>query len=228
MKKNLFLLLVSIIVSSCGGESETLTPENRAPSKPSLIAPTNNLLCIDNEVQFDWNAATDPDGNTISYQIQIAKDNQFSQIVYDLKTASTTTSQSLDKGVDYYWRIKAIDSENASSDYSSTYQFYTEGEGETNHLPFTTLLIKPEMNAVVQTITVALEWNANDIDIADNLTFDIYFGTSNPPTVKVSENQSSKSFEVDLSSSNNYYWKVDVKDNNGGITKGQVWTFKTD
>ena len=35
---------------------------------PTQSAPTNNLLCIDNAVQFQWNASTDPDGDGITYR----------------------------------------------------------------------------------------------------------------------------------------------------------------
>ena len=62
----------------------------------------------------------------------------------------------------------------------------------------------------------------------DPLTFDIYFDTANPPTTKVSENQSATTISVDLNSSTDYYWKIVVKDDKDGITIGQVWGFKTD
>ena len=28
--------------------------------------------------------------------------------------------------------------------------------------------------------------------------------------------------------STNYFWKIDIKDNHGGQTDGQIWNFKTD
>jgi len=218
---------------SCGGgggdnPTPPPTPENKTPTTPTLTTPTNGELCIDNSVNFQWNNSTDPDGDAINYQIQVAKDNQFSQITHTLSGNSTSTSISLDKGVAYYWRVKATDSKNASSDYSSVFNLYTEGEGEINHLPFAPELIKPELNEIVQTTTATLEWAASDVDTNDNLTFDVFFDSVNPPTTKTGDNQTTKTLNVDVVASSNYYWKVVVKDNNGGETIGQVWNFKTD
>lgn len=135
MKKFLYTIVLSVLIWSCGGggsddPSPTTTPTmNKAPSTPIQSAPTNNQLCIDYVVTFQWNAATDPEGDTITYELQIATDNQFSQNLQTRNSASTSTLVSLEKGVAYYWRLKAKDNKNASSGYSSTYSFYTEEIG---------------------------------------------------------------------------------------------------
>ncbi|MBL4939269.1 MAG: hypothetical protein JKY16_03165 [Lutibacter sp.] len=179
-------------------------------------------------VDFQWNNSTDPDGDVITYQIQVSKDNQFNQIAQTLLGSQTNQSISLEKGVAYYWSVKAIDRKSASSSYSSVFNFYTEGTGETNHIPFSPELIQPALNSVLQTATATLSWNASDVDTSDALTFDVYFGTANLPTEIIGNNQTSKTLNVNLVSSTNYYLKVVVKDNNGGETIGQVWNFKTD
>ena len=61
----------------------------------------------------------------------------------------------------------------------------------------------------------------------DALTFDVYFGTDNPPTTMVSENQSEITFDVNTVTTTTYYWKIVVKDDKGGQTNGQVWSFYT-
>ncbi|UMB61076.1 SusE domain-containing protein [Lutibacter sp. A80] len=231
MKKYLYTLVLTTLLWSCGGsggsDSPEPEPENNAPNTPTLKYPTNNLLCIDNTIDFEWNAATDPDGDVVTYEIQIAKDNQFTQIVQTVTNTSTLRTISLDKGIAYYWRVSAKDSKNLSSDYSSVNSFYTEGEGVSNYLPFSPEIVSPTLNATVTETNATLEWNASDVD-NDPLTFDVYFGTTETPTTIVSSNQTSKTFNVDLSSSETYYWKVVVKDDKGGETIGQVWNFKTD
>jgi hypothetical protein len=232
MKNLLFTLTICSILWSCGGGGgedppPPPPPTNKAPSTPSLVEPTNNLLCIDNTVDFQWNAATDPEGDAITYQIQVSKNNQFTEIVQTLNGTETTRSISLEKGVAYYWRVKATDNKNASSSYSSTFQFYTEGDGVTNHLPFSPVLVNPLLNAVEQEATTTLEWTASDVD-NDPLTFDIFFDTVNPPTTKAGDNQSATTLDVALDPSLNYYWKVVVKDDKGGQTIGQIWNFQTD
>lgn len=227
MRKNLFTICCTLLFISCGSGDDSSEPitENKAPLVPGLVAPANNLLCIDNTVVFEWNATSDPDSDAITYQIEVSKESQFKQIDFTNSVTAPAKSILLEKGTRYYWRVKAIDSQNLSGKYSEVFQFYTEGVGLTNHLPFVASLIKLELSSSLNTNSVVLEWNASDVDAADVLTYDVYFGTTNPPTVKVSSNQSLKNYTQSLNSSGTYYWSVDVKDQKGGISKGQVWRF---
>ena len=235
MKRILYTLALSTVLWSCGGSggSDTPTPPpptpvNNAPTVPTLVYPTNNLLCIDNVLDFDWNASTDPDGDSVTYQVQVAKDAGFSQLVHTVTESSTLRSLSLEKGIAYYWRVRATDSKSLSSSYSSTNQFYTEGEGVSNHLPFSPLLVAPTLNLVVTTSTVTLQWTADDVDTSDTLTYDVYFETGDTPTQQVATNQAATTLSVDLVSGQTYSWKVVVKDGQGGQTIGQIWNFITD
>lgn len=233
MKKLLYIAVISSFIWSCGsgGGDESTAPENQVPSIPSLVYPTDNLLCIDNVLAFQWDASTDDneDWYVISYEIQVATDNQFSQIVYSNTITTTMEEITLEKGLAYYWRVKAIDAKNLESEYSSTFHFYTEGEGEINHIPFSPELVSPKLGDVVQTATANLQWEANDVDTTDTLTYDVFYGTDKDNLSNKSSNQTATNLETSvLESSTTYYWKVVVKDGNGGETFGQVWQFLTD
>ena len=228
MKNFIYLSIIGLLVSACGGGSDDPeTPKNEAPTVPTLVAPTDNKLCVDNTVSFQWNASTDANNDAITYHIEVAKDNSFSQIAKTVDVATNNTPITLEKNTAYYWRIKATDSKGLSSISSSTFKLYTSGEAVVNHLPFAPELIEPSINIVLTTATATLQWKATDVDATDVLTYDVYFGTTNPPTVKVSENTSSTSYAVTLEATKEYFWKVVVKDNKGGETIGQVWKFKT-
>jgi hypothetical protein len=231
MRKIIFIITFSSILFSCGGDGvEDLDPVllNSAPSRPVLTSPINGQLCIDNTVSFQWNSSTDPDNDVITYEIQVATDNQFNQIAHTLTGSSTSQSISLDRGIAYYWRVKATDSENLSSNYSDTFNFYTEGVGVSNYLPFSPDLVTPTLNATIQTTSITLEWTASDVDANDVLTFDVFFGTDNPPTTRIGDNQAENTLDVDIIAATNYYWYVVVKDDQGGETIGQIWNFKTE
>ena len=217
---------MSLLLIACSGDDNPSTKKNTAPSAPVLIYPTNNLLCIDNSLEFKWDLSMDIDGDAVKYIIEVSKDNQFSTII-ELATVSTTSKVfTLEKGIAYYWRVKATDSKNESSAYSATYSLYTEGNGVSNHLPFAPELVKPLLNSEEQSGIVTLEWIGSDTD-NDSLTYDVYFGETNNPTAIISENQSQSSYDVSVIASSTYYWKVVVKDNKGGQSLGQVWYFKT-
>jgi hypothetical protein len=232
MKNLIYLSIVGLIFISCGGgggDDPAPTPEvkNVAPTIPTLVTPTDNKLCVDNTVAFQWNAATDANKDAIVYQIQVAKDNTFAQIVKTTEASTASQTIALEKNTAYYWRIKATDSKGLSSDYSATYKFYTSGDAVVNHLPFSPEIVEPAINTVLSTTTAALKWNATDVDATDVLSYDVYFGTTNPPTEKIVDNASLKTKDVTLEATKEYFWKVVVKDNKGGETVGQVWKFKT-
>ncbi|MCX6667865.1 MAG: PKD domain-containing protein [Euryarchaeota archaeon] len=75
-----------------------------------------------------------------------------------------------------------------------------------------------------------LAWSCSDPD-GDPVTYDVYFGTTNPPTTKVSANQVGITYDPGtLSSGTTYYWQIVAKDNiiwDIGYTSGPVWSFTT-
>ncbi|WP_163517683.1 SusE domain-containing protein [Gelidibacter japonicus] len=228
MKKIAFSILFCTIFLGCstGGDSDPDLPKNIAPTIPTLSSPSNTLLCVNNILEFKWEASSDGNGDAITYKIEISKDNQFTSISKTATVSGTTMTFTLERGVAYYWRVEAIDSKNESSGFSKVFSLYTEGDGATNYLPYAPQLIKPELSASIEVTTATLEWLGSDVD-DDPLTYDIYFDENNPPTTLVSENQVVQTFEVLLAPNKTYYWKVIVKDNKEGRTIGQVWNFST-
>lgn len=230
MKNSIYLLIISLLFTACGGGSDDSdpTPEaNVAPTVPELVSPADNKLCVDNTVSFQWKPSTDSNKDVITYQIQVAKDNTFAQVIKTNEVNSDNSLINLDKNTAYYWRVKATDSKGLSSAYSSTYKLYTTGEAVVNHLPFSPELVQPDINTTLSTTTATLKWKATDVDATDVLTYDVYFGTTNPPNKKISENKATNALDVTLEPAKEYFWRVIVKDNKGGETVGQVWKFKT-
>lgn len=229
MKKIIYLSIISLVFAACGsGGDDPATPtvQNTAPTVPVLTAPADNKLCLDNAVVFQWNSSTDNEKDAIVYQIQVARDNTFNQIVNTLDNSSITSNISLEKNTAYYWRVKATDSKGLASGYSPIYKFYTAGTAVANHLPFAPGLTSPAINSSLTETTASLKWTASDVD-GDALSYDVYFGTANPPTEKVGDNITSQNVDVTLQPTTQYFWKVVVKDNKGGETIGQIWKFKS-
>lgn len=199
--------------------------ENNAPTVPSLIAPENELQCTDNPLVFLWNESSDPEKDPISYSIQVATNNSFTKDLQVKSVSDNTATINLLKGVTYYWRVKAKDHKNLSSNYSSIRKFYTEGDGTSNHIPYTPVLESPALNTTISTTSTTLNWSSSDLD-NDSLLYDVYFGDVSPPPL-VLENHNSMFLTKDLASATTYYWKIVVKDGKGGVAIGQIWTFKT-
>ena len=231
MKKLIAVSLFVIMLGACGDSSgidpvPTPKPQtNNAPTVPSLVSPNNGLLCTENPLDFSWDTSSDSDGDGVSYNIQVATNNSFSKDLQVLTTTSTKANFTLKKGVPYYWRVSAKDTKNKSSVYSTTWTFYSEGEGVSNHLPYAATLVSPELNANITEDATSLKWSSSDVD-NDPLVYDIYVGNVNPPPL-VLENSSSTNFEMTLDNDLTYFWQIIVKDDAGGESIGQIWSFQT-
>jgi hypothetical protein len=222
----IFSLFIWVSCSNSGGDDDTpTTPPNRNPTAVSqLIYPSADLLCINNTITFEWSAATDADGDPISYKLVIGLDRNLTNIV-DQRTVSTTNATvTVDRGVAFYWRVTAMDNQGGESDPSSTFAFYTEGDGVSNHAPFTAALISPDNEGAVNAGTVNLAWTGGDTDTGDTLIYDVFFGeASDPPSIQMA--LADENFDVSVTSGLTYYWRVDTIDDSGIKTIGQIWSF---
>ena len=92
-----------------------------------LLSPNNGCQsCRTKPLAFSWS----PWQDATKYQIDIAKDSEFKQLVV---TATTTTTgyqyaNSLDYSTNYFWRVKALEvnGQDIPSDWSATFSFTTE------------------------------------------------------------------------------------------------------
>ena len=226
MKKILITIASLSFLISCGGDDDgTPILINEAPGVASLIFPTNNLICTNFNLEFDWSTVTDPEGDTISYIIDIATEADFGTVLFTATTTATERTFTLEKGVTYYWRVKVRDSEGNESAYSETQSFITEPDAGVNTLPYAPTAVTPQNGATLTANTVSLAWDATDAD-GDTLVYDVYFGDTNPPQL-MSENLTTSSFDVSLVTGTQYYWRVVVKDDHEGVTLGQIWSFTT-
>lgn len=232
MKKIFLLALcINILMVSCnndddddGGGTPQETVTNTAPTIPIMTYPTNNLVCIENAINFQWNPSTDAEGNVPIYEIQIATDIDFTQGLNSVTTIATSKQITLKKGQLYYWRMRAKDTKDASSDYSEVFNFYTEGTGIINHLPFAPVLMSPQLNSGQTGNSTLLKWSVQDAD-GDSLVYDVYFGNDAESLNKIASDIVESEYNADLTIIGTYYWKVIAKDNKGGTTIGQVWSF---
>jgi hypothetical protein len=230
MKKNFVILnLLCIIILSCskgddGGGSTPITQTQEVvvpnPGKSNLLLPVNNEVCYDGEeqtgtnnstVKFSWDDSSDTDG----YDLVVT--NQESNQSQTIESISTTSQNvTLLKGNSYNWRVVSKSNGTNVTTNSDTWQFNLEGSGDENHVPFVATIISPSSGSTVNATdgAVLLNWEGNDPDQDDTLTYTVYFdstdGLQSPSTDQTKLTLSSLS--VNVVSGTTYYWRVKTTD----------------
>jgi MYXO-CTERM domain-containing protein len=102
----------------------TVIQGNKAPPTPALLAPNAGARLVDGRVRFEWTASTDPNGDAVSYLIEVQRD---SAPFLSHTTAATflALEAPLPSG-SYVWRVRAMDHYGAPSAYSSDRDFLIE------------------------------------------------------------------------------------------------------
>jgi hypothetical protein len=81
----------------------------------------------------------------------------------------------------------------------------------------------PALGSSGVTVFVDLQWTCDE----ENLTYDVYFGTGNPPPL-VSTNQTDPVYEPDrLLLNTTYFWQIVVYNSQNESTASPVWNFMT-
>ncbi len=136
----------------------------------------------------------------------------------------------LEPNTTYYWRIDEVDN-SMNRVMGNTWMFLTGNQSVYPSHPYPVNGATIDANAK----TSRLSWFSG----LNALSYDVYFGTDfndvneaaimNPLGVLVSAGQESNFYMVPgfLEHDKTYFWRVDETDNNGFITKGDIWLFIT-
>ena len=119
--------------ASFTGNSPITKTEVLAP--PALIEPLNLQPIILSDpkhgnIHFSWKA----ENTAKAYQFQVSNTAMFTQIVMQKRVTDTSVDISgLDPG-EYFWKVRAIDAQNAMSDLSDPYEFTLVAKGNAQEM----------------------------------------------------------------------------------------------
>jgi glutaredoxin len=85
----------------------------------------------------------------------------------------------------------------------------------------------PANEAVDVDLNANLYWTGGDPNPGDQVTYDVYFGTTNPPPLVNSEQTQTNYNPGTMQYGTTYYWKIIAYDASGESTEGPIWSFKT-
>jgi len=233
MKKRQYIIIafISFFLQSCGGGGDVPAPVVVIPpSAAGLVFPANNEECntgisvsiIQSKVNFEWTVGAN------STASEVVLKNLLTDAVS--KTASTSNQKEITilKNTPYKWWVISKATGSTETAKSAEWKFYNSGDAVTTHAPFPAELVGPTNGSTVTTATATLEWGGSDVD-NDITSYDVYFGTVNPPTTLLGDTTAPTSIIENVAvTANTYYWKVISKDAEENSSTSQVFQFKVE
>ena len=93
------------------------------PETPKPLSPLNGSIDLPNTLVLEWSKVID----TKSYRVQVAKDESFSSMVYDIYnlTSQSVEIKNLQSGASFAWRVMASN-DSGNSNFSEAWTFSTK------------------------------------------------------------------------------------------------------
>ncbi|PIP77712.1 MAG: hypothetical protein COW85_07570 [Ignavibacteria bacterium CG22_combo_CG10-13_8_21_14_all_37_15] len=196
----------------------SFTTTGFAPLVPILNLPSNGATDQSITPTLSWNSSN----TAVSYTLQVATDNAFSNFVFNGDVGNVTNKQiiGLNYLTTYFWRVSATNAYGTSA-YSSSRYFSTTG---TALQPPT--LLSPIDGTINQSLAPTLSWNASSratsytLQVSTNSSFTSYVYNQSGLT-SISQRV------MDLTLSTIYYWRVSATNNYGTSAPSTIWSFTT-
>lgn len=216
--------IIGAVILGCSKSDDPKPPE-----ATSLIFPEQNSECTtgvdvsetSSEVTFRWQPAE----NTDSYELRVT--HLVTNITQTTISNTTSAALTITKGAPFSWMVISRNSDTESVASSSTWQFYNAGS-QTSYAPFPATILAPASGATVvrdNNGEILLDWSGADVD-NDLNGFDVYHGTTNPPTeIEASTLGGETSLQIAVQPGT-YYWKVVSKDSQGNSSDSGVYSYR--
>jgi uncharacterized protein (TIGR02145 family) len=215
----------------------SFTTMNTLPSKPVLSSPVNEFDQVSLETKISWAAATDADGDAVSYTVFYGTNAEINEN-FPYKKDFTETELMLSNlrgNTTYYWKVVAFDSEEGKMS-SDVFSFST-----INTIPTAPVLsAEIDQSIVDEKLNVIINWSASiDPDkardsegnlIPEPLMYDVYL--SSDETIEESElkqkDVSDPTFTFEgLEFATKYFAKIVTRDPQNAKSESEVVEFTT-
>ncbi len=201
------------------------TNENSAPHEPNTPTPQDDDTEVSIDIQLSW-IGDDPDSEDIvTYDVYFGTQLPLT-LVSEKQTGTNYGPGTLETDSTYYWQIISYDNYDISK-AGPVWNFDTIITS-VNTPPYPPANPDPDDELYDISIDHDIAWSGGDPDFGDFVTYDVYFGTTNPPP-QVGFNQTGSIHELDvLEYETEYFWKIVSWDSFGESSAGSIWSFTTE
>jgi hypothetical protein len=188
---------------------------------PNTPNPANASTNVDIRKQLSWVGGDANPFDTVTYDVYFGTTSPPPKVASNISTA-TYNPGTMSYTSHFYWKVVSWDN-HGTTGAGPLWEFTTRA----NHAPNTPSNPNPANSSTNIPTNMHPTWTGGDQDQGDVVTYDVYFGTTNPPP-KVASNQSTNTYiPATMEYVTNYYWKVVAWDNVGLSAAGPLWQFTT-
>ncbi len=203
----------------------TMQPGNNTPpAAAQLLLPAHGSTGVNaSSVTLGWAAATDADGDVVSYNLYFGKQQAALPLIATNISGTAYTLTTLDNSTQYFWKIVAIDGHGGVTE--STVNNFTT----LNHAPTAPVLISPVDGLTGAPKELVLSWNRSTDPDGDQVYYRIMFGTDQAALYSIGEKPGTTQDVGGSATLQNtiYYWQIIATDQKGGETASEIRQFTT-
>ncbi len=217
----------ALLVASCDSLLNLISPgKNQAPTAPTLQSPANGATDISVNAGLQWLQATDPDQDSVSYDVYCDTNSSPTTKVASVTTNIYTFTSALSPSAKYYWRVESNDG-NGGATSTLPWSFTTAAAASVS-TPAT-----PAPADAATGIGLAnslLDWDDSSAPTGATVSYELYFAATSLPTTATATALSASQWTIPtgtLVAGTTYHWKVVAKDSQSHTASGPEWTFTT-
>ena len=210
-----------------GGRSEgalwSFTTEvNEPPSAPTEPNPADGAMNAPLGMNLTWADSDDPEGSAVTYDVYLGTSTT-PPLVAAALAAPLYDPEHLQHSRTYRWRVVAIDDGGRRTE-GGLWAFSTIG----NEPPSAPASPTPPDGSAASPVHQNLSWSTSNDPEGDDVTYDVFFGTTETPPLVLAEHEETFYDPGSLAHSTTYYWKVVAKDSGLAQSASSLWSFSTE
>ncbi len=151
--------------------------QEEAPAQPQIVNPGQGAWVETIRPAFISTSVEDPDGDQVTYQFEVYRDQELSSLVVAEKTAQPEWISNVDLADNqwHYWRVRAEDDTGLVSDWSELHELFVNDNG-VDDAPVV-IVTQPAEDIRINEGSVRIAWEDSDPD--SNADISVYYQYGN-------------------------------------------------
>lgn len=186
------------------------------PTAPVATTPVDGTFVLDFRPTLRWDAATDPNGDSLSYEVEVHEDAGMTSLVVSeagVISLAWDPTINLDENAEYHWRVRAHDGWTFGP-WSNTLWLFVDTSNQPPEAPVPLYPIDAE---TVADVMPSPEWAPGVDPDRDPLTYDIRVTDDNNALITSGSTAARDTWTLDVALDEDtwYRWSVRAVDDEG-------------